>query len=309
MKTFEQKISYGLFKDAQQFLFKKTDKEISDLIYEFARQQDFAAYVFCCYQILTQDLWAWHHRANILLFWFFNYFSGSTAGAYSHIQHCLLKNPVNVELMEAQLYIYEIPHDPFDPVEIKKLCEHVLLLKPESEIAQQKIFDLRDVTEENTQKEYQENPEDGFCWFVVNGKFDEALKMTKVISEEKVFFLLNKISAEKNICAYSFLWNLLWINETSFLHVHAAEMFKKHFMPIVSNFNGHSDSGFGIIFFHTHRAAAFAPENIELQEKLLNLYEPGSESFDLAETKALAERVLAVKPESESARRVLKFLA
>jgi hypothetical protein len=38
------------------------------------------------------------------------------------------------------------------------------------------------------------------------------------------------------------------------------------------------------------------------------LYEPGNESFDVEETKKLAERVLAAKPESYESQRVLESL-
>jgi hypothetical protein len=61
--------------------------------------------------------------------------------------------------------------------------------------------------------------------------------------------------------------------------------------------------------FHTYRAAQLEPKNLEIQEKLLKLYQPDNESFDLEETKILVEHVLNLNPKSEQALRVKKLIS
>ncbi len=137
-------------------------------------------------------------------------------------------------------------------------------------------------------------------FFVRKGKFSQALDLVSVVGRELFRTVLQAISSKKDITAYAFVWILIYENESAFLHDLAAELFLVGFANRVG--------AHGVIFFHTHRAAELEPENIELQEKLLNLYEPGHESFDVAETKALAERVLVAKPNSQQAQRVFKLL-
>ena len=86
----------------------------------------------------------------------------------------------------------------------------------------------------------------------------------------------------------------------------AAEIFSNQYAPflIKLTFPGKE----AIIFFHTHRAAELEPDNLEIQEQLLRLYEPGNESFDLDETKKLIERILNMNPESPHALQVQKLL-
>ena len=93
---------------------------------------------------------------------------------------------------------------------------------------------------------------------------------------------------------------MIYKKETSELHLLAAQFFRIDF--------NHLNEAPAVVFFHTHRAAELEPDNLETQEQLLSLYEPGNQSFDLEETKKLVERVLKMNPETPHALRVQKLL-
>jgi hypothetical protein len=152
-----------------------------------------------------------------------------------------------------------------------------------------------------------------------HGAFKELVKRGRFIEARLLFWQLTHDEIEQHIfelayefqcfTAYDFTWDLMrHLGEKARWHTLLAKItpliFREPDKDPVELLDGVKE----LVFFHTYRAAELEPENIELQEKLLNLYEPENESFDVAEIKSLAERVLTKKPESEPAKLVLSLM-
>jgi hypothetical protein len=149
--------------------------------------------------------------------------------------------------------------------------------------------------------------------------FKELVKRGRFIEARLLFWQLTHDEIEQHIfeladefqcfTAYDFTWDLMrHLGEKARWHTLLAKItpliFREPDKDPVELLDGVKE----LVFFHTYRAAELEPGNIELQEKLLNLYEPENESFDVAEIKALAEQVLTKKPESEPAKLVLSLI-
>jgi len=312
MNLFKKKIELGLFNEASNCSENLSEKEISNLIFELGSSENISVYAFVCFKVLNEDIWKWHHRAAILLFWYFTHIGRSTAGANAHIEHSLIKEPTNIEILECLLHTYELPFDPFEPKEINIIAQQVLLLKPESEIAQRVIELTKDHLNNHPWKHILPTEREGqFCWLVSKGKLFAANTIAQNFDTQKLFYLLDRLAIKENICAYVFVWHMLWIKETAQLHLYAAQIFQRNFLKKFPEkpFPRHTSHGTpAVVFFHTHRAAELEPDNLEIQEQLLSLYEPGNESFDLEETKALVEHMLKINPESAEGLRVQKLI-
>jgi hypothetical protein len=146
---------------------------------------------------------------------------------------------------------------------------------------------------------------------IIQGRFLELRLIRPDFFSHEIDTILMEIARETySICAYDYVWH--WMRdmgrETAQKHLLMAEMTWFIGTNTMSKNTTHYDGTKGLHFFHVYRAAELEPENIEIQEKLLSLYEAGNESFDLHETKVLVERVLHLKPESEQALRVEKIL-
>jgi len=145
---------------------------------------------------------------------------------------------------------------------------------------------------------------------IMRGRYIETRQILPMLTEDEIEQLIFEIAErEHNVCSYDYVW--FWMREKgetarrhSFLAKVTSESFKYDQKTFWEDLPGTKE----LIFFHTYSAAELEPENIELQEKLLSLYEPGNESFDVEETKKLAERMVAAKPESFEALRVIKLL-
>jgi len=146
---------------------------------------------------------------------------------------------------------------------------------------------------------------------IIQGRFLELRLIRSDFFEYEIDAMLMEIARETySICAYDYVWH--WMRdmrrETAQKHLLMAEMTWFVGINTMSKETTHYDGTKELHFFHIYRAAELEPESIELQEKLLSLYEVDNESFDLDETKVLVDRVLQVSPESEQALRMQKIL-
>jgi len=141
--------------------------------------------------------------------------------------------------------------------------------------------------------------------FFLTGRFLVAKKILPEMSWDEIYaMLLSMAQNERSICAYSFMWLLQKEEETCQRHLLHAEIAWETFKHVDGEqypVNGAE----ALRFFHRHRAAELAPDNIEIQEKLLSLYLPNDPKFDLKETKERAKHILATNPASSIAQKVL----
>jgi len=148
-----------------------------------------------------------------------------------------------------------------------------------------------------------------FKHLVLMGRqIESQLLLTDFFEAEIIEMLLEIAQETESFATYDYVWFWMRIRkETASMHLLMAELcwliFKNQFTA-----SGFFDGTKELNFFHIYRAAELEPNNLEIQEKLLNLYEPGNESFDIEETNVLVERVLTMNPESTEALRVKKLL-
>jgi hypothetical protein len=148
-----------------------------------------------------------------------------------------------------------------------------------------------------------------FKHLVVMGRqIESQLLLTDFFEAEIIQMLLEIAQETESFATYDYVWFWMRIRkETASKHLLMAKLcwliFKTEFTP-----SGFFDGTKELNFFHIYRAAELEPENIAIQEQLLNLYEPGNESFDIDETKVLVQKVLKMNPGSSEALRVQKLL-
>lgn len=301
-------IKNGLFENAYYEIKDLSKEEQKNIIYAVGYAFNISSYAFTNYLTLKKlDFFVTQKFSQILCFWMFNYFPGSTAAAYSHVLSMLEKAPTDLELLELQTYLYEIPGEVFSSSEMHQICKQVLALKPDSEQAYNRlIWTKKTALEVFPEVGHGLHGIEKTKVFIEKGRFSKAITNISTHSWNELIQGLRQFAVDGNLFAYAFIWELIRKNETVELHLLCAEFFSNQYLPFLNlnNFSGKE----AIIFFHMYRAAELEPDNLEIQEQLLNLYEPGNESFDLQETKALVERVLTMNPESEQGLRVQKLL-
>jgi len=303
-------IKKGCFDDAScEFKNLSDEEQEKIIIYEIGNSFDISSYAFTNYLTYKNiNISVTQNFSQILCFWIFNYLEGSTAAAYSHVLSMLEKDPTNFDLLELQPCLYEIPNEVFSPAEMYQMCKQVLALDPTSDMARSRKRRTKHAANEPIIEvgEGLEGIEKTKA-LIEKGRFSKAIANLSTHSWNDLIESLRQFAVDGNLFAYAFVWELIRRNETAELHLLGAEFFSKQYLPFLTlnNFSGKE----AIIFFHTHRAAELEPDNLEIQEHLLSLYEPGNESFDLDETKALVEHVLNMNPESAQGLRVQKLLS
>ena len=301
-------IKSGRFHDGYHEFKNLSAEDQKTIIYEIGNAFDISSYAFTNYLTLKNiNISITQNFSQTLCFWMFNYLEGSTAAAYSHVLSMLEKDPTNFDLLELQTYLYEIPDEVFSPSEMHQICKQVLALNPKSEQARDRfLWTKKTATEAFLEVGEGLEGIEKTKVLIEKGRFSKAIANFSTHSWNDLIESLRQFAVDGNLFAYAFVWELIRRNETAELHLLGAEFFSKQYLPFLTlnNFSGKE----AIVFFHTHRAAELEPDNLEIQEQLLRLYEPGNESFDLEETKALVERVLKINPESTEGLRVQKLI-
>ena len=301
-------IRLGKFYLAYYLASNLNEKDLARIIYDLGISQEITSYAFSNYLTYKEmDFSITQNYSQDLCDCMFNYLPGASAANAAHIFAVLEREPLNVDLLEQLLWLSHIPDDIFSSAEVYQIAKKVLLLNPKSVVAKDE-FESTSVAANEPVIEvgFGLNGIEKTKALLEKGRFSRALENLSTHSWDELLAALRSFASGGNLFAYAFVWELIRKKETVELHLLGAEFFSKQYLPLIENNYFYGSEG--IIFFHTYRAAELEPENIELQEKLLNLYEPGNESFDLAQTKALAERVLVIKPESHLVQGVLKLL-
>jgi len=298
MKTTYDLIKAGLF-DQASYLLKTASQEnmYVEVCEDILKERNIIPYIFICFLISKESSNSLNTYALGIMYGCFGYLNGADALGYAHHLSRLEKDPTNINLIEYQLMFYEYPDEIFSDPEAREIAKKVLVLRPDSGLAEQ-IMRLTARAEHsqliplgNGLSTYEH-----VQLFIEKGRFSLAFNEIPNISHDELLTILKSISSEKNITAYGFIWAMINQQETAQLQLLAAQFFAIHFNDL--------KGAPSIVFFHTHRAAELKPDNLEIQEQLLSLYEPGNESFDLEETKALVERVLNINPKSAQGLRV-----
>jgi hypothetical protein len=239
---------------------------------------------------------------------YFPYLKGS-----SYVNFAYLRAASELEPNKEEFHTWIFGEETLSNEEIYKFSKKILTKWPNNFMAKS-FISTYEKSPQNTlgpQIKFEVlNAKDDFKNFVTHGRYIETREILSTLTFQEIKQLLVEIAEkERNICSYDYLWFLMREQgESSAKHVLASQIANYVFKYDNDSFLEDLPGLKELIFFHTYRAAELEPENIELQEKLLNLYELENESFDVAEIKALAERVLTIKPESEPAKLVLSLI-
>jgi hypothetical protein len=243
------------------------------------------------------------------------YLIGSCQASLAHILRIIELDPINDTAYNSIFTINITPEGKLPFGEMHEIAQKILNYWPNHQLAKQIInltrFDSPTISiNEKILLEIIENKKNAFKNLVLRGRYIETRQILPTLTSKEIEQLLVEIAEQRrNVCSYDYLWFLMREQgESSAKHVLASQIANYVFKYDNKSFLEDLPGLKQLIFFHTHRAAELEPENIELQEKLLNLYKPGNESFDVAEIKSLAERVLVKKPESEPAKLVLSLM-
>jgi hypothetical protein len=223
------------------------------------------------------------------------------------------------DIEERYNYIIENTYDAepiFPPEEIYEFVRTILAQWPNNSTAlstlkrlPQEVIDNPTTYAEKAAQMIAHDKRAAFKEFVFLGRFLETRALFSQLSDDEMCFdLFHLAYTTDSICTYDYTW--FWMKEqgeTAQKHLLLADLCWMLFKSAYTK-TGFLNGTQQLHFFHTYRAAQLEPNNLEIQEKLLNLYEPGNESFDIEETKALVERILKVNPESEQGLRVLNLI-
>jgi hypothetical protein len=292
---------FSLEKDARILVFNK----ICD---ELAYEGNICGYGSSCYlNIFNRDANIYLQNA-VMMSIYFPYLKGS-----SYVNFAYLRAASELEPNKEEFHTWIFGEETLSNEEIYKFSKKILTKWPNNFMAKS-FISTYEKSPQNTlgpQIKFEVlNAKDDFKNFVTHGRYIETREILSTLTFQEIKQLLVEIAEkERNICSYDYLWFLMREQgESSAKHVLASQIANYVFKYDNDSFLEDLPGLKELIFFHTYRAAELEPENIELQEKLLNLYELENESFDVAEIKALAERVLTIKPESEPAKLVLSLI-
>jgi hypothetical protein len=291
-------------------LFKEVYEHLS---YE---ENNICGYGFASYLCLNKEFIYLHSDISVMFEIDMPYIIGAYQASLAHTFRRIELNPEK-ESLYCDIYCIDItPEGSLPDEEILEIAQTIISKWPHNETAQRIIDTYKNdpapqmsVAEKITQA-ISLDKKAAFKDLIMRGRYIETRQILPMLSDDEIEQLIFEIAKrERNICAYDYVWFLMReCGEKAQLHSLLSIICRLIFdnqMGAKYKKNLHAKE---LSFFHTYRAAELEPENIELQEKLLSLYEPGNESFDVEETKQLADRVLAAKPESFEGLRVLKNL-
>jgi len=291
-------------------LFKEVYEHLS---YE---ENNICGYGFASYLCLNKEFIYLHSDISVMFEIDMPYIIGAYQASLAHTFRRIELNPEK-ESLYCDIYCIDItPEGSLPDEEILEIAQTIISKWPHNETAQRIIDTYKNdpapqmsVAQKITH-EIAVDKKAAFKDLIMRGRYIETRQILPMLRDDEIEELIFEIAErEHNVCSYDYVW--FWMRERgetarrhSFLAKVTSESFKYDQKTFWEDLPGTKE----LIFFHSYRSAELEPDNIELQEKLLSLYKPGNESFDVEETKVLAERVLAVKPESHEALRVLKSL-
>ncbi|MCA1032527.1 hypothetical protein LCL95_16060 [Bacillus timonensis] len=134
---------------------------------------------------------------------------------------------------------------------------------------------------------------------IMSGDFKEA----KVLIEKESGDFLKQIILElgfdeESIGAYSFVFHLITINETSDFHYLASEL--------LSTALCHLPDAYSIALYHARRAIELNPKDVSLKEYLLLFHDIPEQLISKEEAKEIARDIVNIMPNSTVAQNILK---
>ena len=310
----------GDFKKTYELIQKKElHRALGKITLDTIFEDNITPYAFLLYFVYKENSFDAHSLIVSLLFVPFTFL----VGAYNEIYyHSCCKNRLAKNIEDSignQLVLYGVPGGGLSDTEARELLMQLKANGPLSPWCL-KALDETNYLEKETnahlkrakQESIAQDPKKDLEVFILTGRFFEAADILPLCSPEETNLIIRKIAFAqdrngRSICSYAFLWMLLREEESAGRHLLLADVAWELFRyREAERYQIHGAEA--VRFFHVHRAAELEPDNLEIQEKLLHLYEPGNESFDIEETKALVERVLKMNPRSEQAQRVQKLI-
>jgi len=311
--------------------FEKATKELEALTKEEIETQELdqipmwisydkaniCGYGFACYLTSLHESSANYILVSKTLEFGMPQVEGSYAVAYHRTKMAIELDPENKDLYLYLLSFYSVPESQISTAEAREIAKKYLskwpneasatdILESTAEYADLDNYSKEELIKKNFYLEKQE----ALKTCILQGWFLETQKYLQEFSNEEVENILLNIAKEKrNVCAYDYVWFLIREKGISTKkHLLLATISQYLFEYKENAWWNISKGSKQLYFFHINQAAKLEPENLEIQEKLLKLYEPDNQCFDLEETKALVERILKVNPKNQAALRVLNLI-
>ncbi|MBM3894153.1 hypothetical protein FJ366_00950 [Candidatus Dependentiae bacterium] len=289
--------------------------KLNKICSNLATDYNLCGYGLACYLNLINESTYWHSLIFFMLQFDIQYLAGAYQAALAHAFRNIELFP-NIEVFYGDAFFVGFsPDGELPDNELFEIAQIVLSQWPNNQAAKI-VFDKEKdnpptiTVAEIIKQAIQQDKHAAFRDLVLRGRYIETRQLFLLLSEIEMQTILLEIATTLgNICAYDYGWFLMRemgenSQRHSFMAKTAEESFKCERNGIRKDPKGLKE----LVFFHTYRAAELESYNIELQEALLALYEPGNESFDIEETQLLAQQVLKNKPECEQAIRVLELL-
>ncbi len=221
----------GFFEELYLETINNSENELDAFLSTYAREkEDICTYVFALFLINRSKDAKYHSLARMLLNTFFFYLPGAYFAAYSHLLAEIALSPNNITLMEYQLFYYDLPDCVVEPAEANQVSQRILKQDPSNKIAKEVFLETQFCKNSTAAQMCEKLPlKEKIQVLIGRGRFPQALDEEKQLSWSGLRQILVTIAHDKNICAYTFVWALLWEKETSQLHQLAAEMFAADF--------------------------------------------------------------------------------
>jgi hypothetical protein len=290
-------------------------------INELAYEGNICSYGFACYLNFLYETKDSLDLISSILNFYMNYIEGGFRVTFARSMRLMEILPNN------QCGYYGVFQSNFDPCcnladdEVLEISQIMQRKWPDNEDAVNNVQWRTEYCEKNNiiprlfveklTEKIIENKREAFKWLISQGRFAESRLLLADFFEDEIEEIIVEIATQlRMLCAYDFVW--FWMHErcgeSTKKHLLLARIARLIFCPtegslLVSDVNVKE-----LCFFHIYRAAELSPDDIDIQEKLLSLYEVDNESFDVEETLQLAQRVLRLKPECIEAQRVLSLM-
>ena len=263
-------------------------------------EENICAYSFACYLICADD-YSWNHAwAKFILETSFCYINGAYQSAYYHQRKSIELDPSNIILQSELLWFHPLPENPIGREELREIAKKVLRARPRHKKAAEIIKETADLENRGAKRKFSllRKIKPPLKELIETGRLIRTRNSIASIDSSALHDLCIEIAtSSKNICVYDFVWYLMQKKECSLYHEWLAEITQ----IIFNQYNGFQET----LFFHTRRASMLAPQNISLQEKLLDLYKTTPQSFEEGEAHKIAANVLKHLPESSIAQKIL----
>jgi tetratricopeptide (TPR) repeat protein len=280
-------ITAGKFLDAKDCIPKIPNDDLYSVLIEIGdTENNICAYAFTCFLILEDETVQEHERAYSLLIGAYLYWlDGAYPTPVYHARAAMLTDPEDVSLGGSLLFLNRFPEKPISNAEAKEIAKIILAKHPNNGLAQDVMV------------EYAKNPDlfndqpvdNSIKSLVLRGEFIEAQKLAPTLDTELQEMLFRIGDRERSLCAYAYVWSLLFKAETAELHIFAANL-------LLVSYAYWLEGSYQTAAYHARRAAQLNPDNLSYAGYLLFLNKVPSKPISDDEAYSAAQSILEKEP-------------